>query len=70
VPPKTFVLEGSVWTVSVLTCGYLATCAAPKLLVASETIGGLLDAACDALGISRVTLTEAVTRVEGEEPKC
>jgi hypothetical protein len=55
-PKQTFVLEGSVWVIEDMGCGYVGTCQAPKLVVASETIEGLIYAACDALGIGRVML--------------
>lgn len=63
-PLTSFVLEGSVWEVSTLTCGYLATCAELRLLVVGETVDELIAAACDSLGIPRVSLTEAITKVE------
>lgn len=56
-PVASLIVDGALWIVEDLHCGYLATCSVTHAVVASETYQGLVDAVCDEMGVERVDLT-------------
>jgi len=59
-PVASLFVEGRLWLVDDLHCGYLATCPVTRMVVASETFQGLVYAVCDEMGIERVELTSCM----------